>query len=68
MEKWEIIRNLNRVNKGLDYELSPAYLNFGLWDVQIQALYNVRDTLLRQLKEHRVEPKITTDWRSFGMP
>lgn len=49
----EIVRQLNRVHRSLDYELSPAYRNFGLWDSQIQLLYDVRDTLLESLKAHR---------------
>jgi hypothetical protein len=53
MSKYEIVFKLGQVNKCLDYEMSPAYRNFGLWDEQITRLYDRRDGLLQELKAYR---------------
>ena len=49
----QIVLKLDLVNKFLDYELSPAGRSFGLWDHQIQMLYDVRDRLLTKLRVYR---------------
>jgi hypothetical protein len=53
MSKYEIVFKLGQVNKCLDYEMSPSYRNFGLWESQIQLLYGKRDDLLQELKAYR---------------
>jgi hypothetical protein len=71
MSKWEIVFKLGQVNKCLDYELSPSYTGWNIWEAQIKHLYGLRDDLLRELRTYRqvdpVKEASAKHRRTFGM-